>query len=417
MKLLHLANFHSTNIGNGALISGTERVLSEDLGADVTFLGEPWDDYTAVRTRRFDAGFVDRVNGTDGLLVGAAVTLDSRPDFMHTGMRLDLPLELWRTVSKPVAFYAISHRMWPSQRSHHVEQFRRTMDYILQHPRMRFSVRNDGSKAWIETLLGYHSDRITTIPDPALYVPTVDSWHPELAEGRVNILVSLNNEDEVYRFGGRPRELAWKWFAQRLDERRLLRAWRCAPDWRLRRRRVLQQLAAALERLAREWDVNIILCPHYFDDYKIISEFVSVCSRRLAYQLMVSSSLLAVARAPYFYDLYAKVDVALSMRIHSMTPAIGLGTPCVALVSQSRMSAFLADAGLEGFGVDLFDASLAERVYERLTHCLTAREQVRRRFQAVRAAMRQRSAAYHQSLVPLFSSSARSAFVPVTSEV
>lgn len=417
MRLLHLANFHSTNIGNGALIYGTERVLSEDLGADVTFLGEPWDDYTALRTRRFDAGFVDRVNGTDGLLVGAAVTLDSRPDFTHAGMRVDLPLELWRRVSKSVSFYAISYRMWPYQRFHHIEQFRRTMHYILQNPRMRFSVRNDGSKAWIEALLGHQSDRITAVPDPALYVPTVDSWHPELAEDRTNVLVSLNNEDEVYRFGGRLREQAWKWLARRVDEKHLLRAWRYAPDWPRRKRRVLQQLAAALERLTREWDVNIILCPHYFDDYKIISEFVSVCSRRLAYQLMVSSGLLTAPRAPYFYDLYAKVDVALSMRVHSMTPAIGLGTPCVALVSQSRMSAFLADAGLEEFGVDLFDASLAERVYERLTHCLKARDQVRGRFQAVRAAMRQRSAAYHQSLAPLFSSSARSAFAPVASGV
>ena len=45
MRFLHLANFNSTNIGNGALISGTERILKEDLG-DVDFTPAVWDDYT-----------------------------------------------------------------------------------------------------------------------------------------------------------------------------------------------------------------------------------------------------------------------------------------------------------------------------------------------------------------------------------
>ena len=77
LKLLHLANSHSTNLGNGALILGTERVLGEDLGEDlgrpVAWTREPWDDYT-FDLRTFDRAFVDRVNReTDGLIVGGAV--------------------------------------------------------------------------------------------------------------------------------------------------------------------------------------------------------------------------------------------------------------------------------------------------------------------------------------------------------
>ena len=70
LRFLHLANHHSTNIGNGALIFGTERVLREDLGSDIEFIPVPWDDYT-FGLKEFDRKFVDLVNDTsDCLLVG-----------------------------------------------------------------------------------------------------------------------------------------------------------------------------------------------------------------------------------------------------------------------------------------------------------------------------------------------------------
>lgn len=403
MKILHLANYNSTNIGNGALIFGTERVLQEDLGGDVSFIAEPWDDYTLLGHRRFDSSFVNLINHkSDALLVGAAVMLNGRADFKNAGMRVDLPYDLWPGISKPICFYAISYRIWPNQRYHNLVQFQRTMDHVLNSPRILFSVRNDGSKAWLESLLGYSSDKIVPIPDPTLYVPTRDASHPELASGMVNVVISLNNEDEIYRFGGATRERAWQYLAPWVHEKQLLWAWRYVPGWEARKKRFLGSLARALERLSREWDLNLILCPHYFDDYRIIGEFVALCSRRLAYQLMVSSGILKVPQAPYFYDLYAKADVALSMRVHSMTPAIGLGTPCVALVSQPRMSAFMDDAGLQDFAVGIFDPDLEEKVYRLLSYCLSNREHVWCRLQAARSKMRERTAAFNQRVTSLF---------------
>src|SRR5437773_454643 len=246
-KLIHLANFNSTNIGNGALIFGTERVLQQDWRAPVVFIPEPWDDYT-FGLRHFDAGFVSSVNAADGLIIGAAVALNARDYLKNAGMRFDLPYALWPSISKPIVFYAISYRVWPYQEYHHLDQFKRAMEYI--------------------------------------------------------------------------------------------------PYWRSQKRKCLKKLVYALERLCHEWDLNFILCPHYFDDYKIISEFISMFPARLAHQRTISSGLLNVARAPYFYDLYAKADIALAMRVHSMSPAIGLGTPMVALSTQGRISDFLNIAGL-----------------------------------------------------------------------
>ena len=371
-KLVHLANFNSTNIGNGALIFGTERALREDWESDVQFLSEPWDDYT-FGLKSFDANFVSSINRADGLIVGAAVTFNGREYLSNAGMRFDLPYELWPTLTKPVVFYGISYRVWPNQTYHHLDQLKRAMDYILQSPRMMFSVRNDGTKPWLESLLDYKSDKIEVIPDPALYVPAADSWHPELMDGRVNLLISLNNEDEAYRFG-------------------------TGPDCVVRKENYLKHLVHAIEMLSRDWDLNIILCPHYFDDYRIMSEFISLFPPRLSHQTIISSGLLKVLRTPYFYDLYAKADVALSMRIHSLSPAIGLETTVLALSSQTRMSEFMSVAGLQEFVVNVFDSDLAQKVHTRVSYLLRNRDEVRRKLQAVRSAMRTQTLAYNRKV-------------------
>ncbi len=401
-KLVHLANFNSTNIGNGALIFGTERVLREDWGGELHFLPEAWDDYT-FDLKRFDAGFVSTVNRSDGLVAGAAVALNARDYLKHAGMRLDLPYELWSSLSKPVVFYAISYRVWPYQRYHHLDQFKRAMDYVLQSPQILFSVRNDGTKAWLESLLGYQSERIEVIPDPALYVPVEDSWHPELMDDKINILVSLNNEDEVYRFGGEVRERIWQQAGPLADEKQLLSLMQNNTEWQQQKQSCLKQLARGLEMLSHEWDLNIVLCPHYFDDYKIMSEFMSLFPARLAHQKTISSGLLKVSRTPYFYDLYAKADVALSMRIHSMSPSIGLCTPMVAVSTQSRMSDFMRAADLQDFMVDFFDPDLADKISTKVGFILRNRDEVRRKLEAVRSAMRAQTLNYNRKVAALIS--------------
>jgi polysaccharide pyruvyl transferase WcaK-like protein len=373
-SLVHLANFNSTNIGNGALIFGTERVLREDWGKELEFLPEPWDDYT-FGLKTFDANFVSSINAADGLIVGGAVTLNGRDYLTNAGMRFDLPYDLWKTFSKPIVFYGISYRVWPGQPYHHLDKFKRALDYMLNSSRIMFSVRNDGTKPWLESLIGYKSEKIEVIPDPALYVPVKDSWHPELMQDRVNILVALNNEDEQHRFHGGKSE----------------------------KENYLKQLVHALEMLSQEWDLNIILCPHYFDDYKIMSEFISLFPPRLAHQRTISTGLLKVPRTEYFYDLYAKADLALSMRIHSMSPAIGLGTPMVALSSQGRMSEFLNIAGLPEFMLDIFESDLAEKLHAKINYVLRRRDEVRLKFKTARSAMRVQTKSYNQKVAALIS--------------
>ena len=84
--LIHLANTNSTNIGNGALIDGLESTIEEDFPVPVKWLREPWDDYTFGFTD-FDEAFVNKVNSSDGLIVGGAVAFNGRNYNQYTGTR------------------------------------------------------------------------------------------------------------------------------------------------------------------------------------------------------------------------------------------------------------------------------------------------------------------------------------------
>lgn len=381
MKLIHLANFKSTNIGNGALIRGTEQILTEDLGP-IEFLAEPWDDYT-FEIKKFDRSFVNKVNYSDGLLVGGAVAFNGRHYLPNAGFRLDLPYDLLTQIEKPIIFYGISYKFWPKQYYHHRDKLIKTMGWLLSNPKVLFAVRNDGCKSWLGSLIGYRSDRIIEVPDPALFVTATDNEYPELVKDRPNVLLSLNNEDEVYRYGGKMREFFWSVLGPYISEKKLLKLWRYIPGWQRRKTSFLKRLAQAIEKLVAEQELNLILVPHYFDDYATMTELIGFLKPRILHQVTISTGLMRVPETEYFYGRYAKADLALSMRIHSMSPAIGLGIPMIPLVSQTRMSDFLEDVGLRDIGVDIFDPDLADKVYTKVKYALANKKEFKDRFRNV----------------------------------
>jgi Polysaccharide pyruvyl transferase len=367
VRLMHLANWGGRNIGNAALIYGLERTVKEDLG-DVELLPEPWDEYTR-GLRAFDERFVEKVNRMDGLIVGAAVSFDGNPQFVNTGFRFDLPLELWDRIEKPIVFYGLSYRSWPDKPYHNEDALRRALEHAAASEHVLFSVRGDGTKGWLEGILGREEPAIREVPDPAIFVPVEDAWHPELEDGKVNVLVALNVEEEPHRWGGP-------------DRRRLRRG---EPEWRRRRNRFLGELAQALERLGAEHDLNVIFVAHDTSDHWLSYELFALLPVELKLRCVFAPASLPVHRGRYFYDLYAKADLAMSMRIHSMNPCIGLGTPDVPLVSQGRMRQFMASVGLEDLTVDV---STPGGIYEAAAQALVDPDAIRARYAEVRERLR-----------------------------
>jgi polysaccharide pyruvyl transferase WcaK-like protein len=387
-RLIHLANHHSNNIGNGALILGTESVLREDLSNDIEFVPAAWDDYS-LGTKRFDETFVEEVNRSDGLIVGGAVMFNGSRAFKHTGCRIDLPLDLWRRIARPIVFYGVAYGTFPAQRYHHRAVLKTFLEETIARPNVLFAARNDGSKGWLESVLGRRADDILSVPDPGLYVPTAEVAHPELSPGKLNVLLALNGETECYRFGGR-------WPTQ---------LWEYTPGWKRRKMRFLTSLAGSLETLSQRYDVNIVVCAHSPTDFKMLGEFFSVAPSRLRDQRLVMAPILRAASAPHFYDLYKKADLAISMRIHSMDCATGVGTPFIAINSHPRIGAFMTDAGLEEFVVNLSDPGLADTVAGLAGSILDHRSQVSEQLRAARARMRARTREFNTRIGALLGSS------------
>ena len=76
------------------------------------------------------------------------------------------------------------------------------------------------------------------------------------------------------------------------------------------------------------------------------------------------------------------------MRVHSMSPSIGLGVPMIPLVTQERMTDFLAGIGLADLRVEAFGADVADALTAAIDRTLTDPNTIRARFGKARQQMR-----------------------------
>lgn len=372
LNLLHLVNLRSANVGNGALTLGVERLMTEDLRQTLRFERLAWDDYSFGLVP-FDGDFVARINRSDGLIVGGAVALHGRAYCANAGMRLDLPFELWNEIRRPVVFYGISHRHWKGKPYHHADKLRTAFDAILSREDMLLGLRNDGTREWLESTLGYRSDRFVTVPDPAVFVPFDFGDYPELESGRPNIVLAFNDEDRADRYG--------------------------TPE---RRMSVITALARAMERILETSDANLVLAAHYFDDNRMMADFIDACRPQIAHQRMVMVGSTRIGGCRKFYGRYSKADLVVAMRVHSMSPAIGLGVPMVPLVTQERMTGFLRDVSLGDLAVDAFAPDMTDRLVVAVRDGLAHGDALRVRFASSAAAMREQARAVDSKIQALF---------------
>ncbi len=374
LSLIHLVNGNSANVGNGALTEGAERVIEEDFARPIKWSREPWDDYT-FGLKQFDQKFVSLINDrSDGMLVGGAVAINGREFYADAGMRFNLPRPLWSQIEAPLVFYGISYRHWDNQPYHHADNLCWTIDHILGRRNMLLALRNDGTREWLSSRFGISGDNLHVIPDPGVFLPAEeDTEYPEFERGRSNVLLAFNDEDAEFRYGSSER-----------------------------RAKMLREIVVAVERMLVRWDVNLILVPHYFDDLRMIADFIDMCKPALAHQRMISTGLARISGSRHFYGRYRKADLIISMRVHSMSPSIGLGTPMIPLTTQNRMSDFLANIGISDLAVDAFDADMADRLTAMIDRVLSDPNDIRGRFGAARQQMRAQARLFNHTAESLF---------------
>ena len=370
LSLLHLANFNSTNVGNGALINGLEKTISEDFASKVIWKRLPWDDYT-FQKKDFDKKFVDEVNNSDGLIVGGAVTFNGREYNHRTGTRFELPFELWNNIKKPVIFYGLSYRNWPNQKYFHLDKLKDFVKKSLEKDNFLISLRNDGTKSWLEEKIGIYSKEIYEVPDSAVFVDTKKNINEEIKVGKKNIIISVNDEDSFFRYKEKPE---------------------------IYRKNLIKNLSNFLESIIDIYDCNIILCPHYFDDYKLIVDLIEDIKPKFAHQNLITSGLSRAKDAASFYSKYLNADLAISMRVHSMSPCIGMGVPMIPLTTQTRMVKFLENNELIDLNVDAFDKELVKKLLNKIEEYFAKPKLIKEKLSEARFKMRLETKAFNKKI-------------------
>jgi polysaccharide pyruvyl transferase WcaK-like protein len=400
LKLVHLANFNSTNIGNGALISGLESILQADFPRDIVWIREPWDDYT-FGFKQFDYRFVELINSSDGLIINGAVAIHGRDYLKATGMRFELPLDMVEAVKKPIIFYGISYRHFKGQAFHHQESLRKTLASYTENPNIFLGVRNDGTKKWFkETLLVPDSvlKNIHEIPDTGVFVQAQSGYYPEILPNRKIIIFAPNDEDAPFRYG-EPNFSHAKETGYCLTEEAIELY---ESVWSQNRSRLIQAIKNALTEVLDETGAQLLLVPHYLDDLKFIASLVDAFKPQIAHQGTISTGLMRVPGTAYFYGRYLSADLAISMRVHSMSPCIGLGVPMIPLVTQPRMWDFLAEVGLSDIALDASASNLETQLK---TLCLKTMENPAERlerFSQAKTKMRDEIRLINSHLINLF---------------
>ena len=115
------------------------------------------------------------------------------------------------------------------------------MSLIKSSSNIVLAFRNDGTYEWMCDLLKNKLEFTKIIPDPGIFVQKNRKNNRFIKSNKTNIIISLNDEDRKFRF-------------KPYTKRELL----------------IKNFASIIDFVVKKYDANIILVPHYFDDYKVI---------------------------------------------------------------------------------------------------------------------------------------------------
>lgn len=347
-NFVHLLNGKSANVGNFALKSGAEYLLSKYLNFNIDWTYEHWDDYSFLQ-KKFDNDFVKLINSKDALLVSGAVAFNGRSYYSNTGNRFDMPIPLLKKIKKPIIFFGLSYRVWSNKNYKHLDKLNEFLEFIKYSPNIILALRNDGTYEWMSNLLNSNLEFVKVIPDPGIFVQSkIENNNRFVKTNKLNIIISLNDEDRKFRF---------KPFAKREN--------------------LIKSFASIIDTIVKKYDANIILVPHYFDDYKAIGELIEFVKPYIGHRNITATGLGGIDDGHFFYGLYKKVDLSISMRVHSLSPCIGMGVPLIAVSTQNRISNFMKRIGLETQCEDAFDKDFVINMLNKIDFVINNSENIK----------------------------------------
>jgi polysaccharide pyruvyl transferase WcaK-like protein len=319
LHILHIAS-HNINMGDGAISAGIRRAVNSIMDNPVVFTAVDIVDYANYGSYLL-ADAIDN-HGFDLVLVGGGGTIDGHVSRDLTGTAFNMPLDELEKVKTPFGFVGLGHNVFPVQETFHMDKLE---EFILlcKSRGNPFSVRRDGSWERLSRSIGPEAmDYTQRIADPGFFVP-FDNNHSALEyidDGRKNIIIQVAMDAYIHRFGGE-------------------------EEYEDRINRFTEDIQKFASYVVSQINGNIIFGVHTLaDNVALVHLFSSLEDESFRFNFR-STGLGHPLNASAFYTTYAKSDLVVGMRGHSVICGTGLGVPTVAISTHDKISGFMDEVG------------------------------------------------------------------------
>jgi len=290
--------------------------------------------------KSFDAEFVEFANTFDLLIIGGGNYFELWVDKSRTGCSIDIALEDLRNIRVPTLFNALGVDPGQGASESSLNKFRSFLDVVIEKPNMLLSCRNDGAMQTLQEMVGQkYANAFYHVPDAGFFTQVASQYHPELRQGKKNVLIQLAGDMLDQRFpnlGGQ--DISYEMFLQELT----------------------RLIVALVER-----DVHVILVPHIFRDVDVIAQLLDVLPDKLRRNnIAVAPYLSGVSGQDHIVDLYKSVDLVLGMRFHANVCSMALGTPVVGLVNYLQIERLYQEMSMTDYMVHVNKADCYMRLWE-----------------------------------------------------
>jgi len=390
VRVWHIAT-HTTNIGDGALVQGIQRTMQEDSPVTLKFFNDCLMHYNNYwGSKQYNITLVNRINTeSDLLIIGGGGMLDGSRSSGNSGMGFNMPMELLAQIKVPIVFYAVGHNTFTGQFYWNKSKLKSLIEFIDNRKDAIFSVRNDGTRERLFSLIGSSANGVQEIPDPGMYVHCKELSHKNIDNLKTNIIIQLAGDNESARLSS----LHWS-YVPILGEKVLSR----------RKRKSLMRIVRTLKEVSTEQNVHFIICPHLLRDLSITGDFYDLLPKKFRRLFFESSAVLCgTSNASTFFELYKHADLIIGMRGHSVICGVGLGTPTIALSSHKKVEGFMRSVGLEDRVINMNEPDTENKLFLLINKLLGSRESESACLQKIRIKCREKTKKFNKNIFNLIS--------------
>jgi polysaccharide pyruvyl transferase WcaK-like protein len=358
IKVAHIVK-SSHNIGEGALINGMHASIRDDISLNIVFDCIDRKFFQSMHghefssdslSKRFDISFAKDLNKNYDLIIfgGGGVFQTGEYDNLG-GMAIAGDLEALNELKIPWVVYGVGDNRFNSSDDFEYGSDLSSLIEIAQNKSKGIiSFRNDLTKDRLKSFVSDKLiDEVFVIPDPGLYINPSNNKHPLIRQNKKNIILNLAGDRTEKRLSIK-------------DDSQITKA----------KKHFISQILNAVELIAKEFPINVIIAPHIPSDYSIVLDVINDATKRkfgtsgLIRELFdINHCTRGYEQAGNFFSLYSQADLAIVMRGHGAICSAGIGTPFISIDAHPKVSGFMHDFDLENYSISPSDKKFSSKLH------------------------------------------------------